>query len=245
MTRLGRRFSASQRKMVCARGQSNSQCLLREGARVNHELQNYFPVLFVLGWLGICTLLAALSGWFRLMASFPNQEEQPILRIRGQSGMMGTGTGVRMRRILTLSVCPSGLRVGIMRLFGPFCRDFFVPWESLSVFESSLFSHVTLQFGNPAVGRLRIPAHTANRLAHGAAERWPEPGLLPEETRPNRLRRLLIQWALFSCLGALFFTFAPMLLAPNASRQPVLVGILLPAVVFGLATIVRFFSQKG
>jgi hypothetical protein len=85
----------------------------------------FFSLFFAGLWLTVTTLLAVLSGWFRLMARFPDQAMEPLLRIRGQSGSMGLGVG--MRGILTLRVCDSGLRVGMTRIFGPFCRDFFVP----------------------------------------------------------------------------------------------------------------------
>ena len=65
------------------------------------------------------------------MEVYPDQSDEPILRLRGQSGTMGLGVG--MNGVLILSVCPTGLRVGMMRVFGPFCRDFFVPWESIAV----------------------------------------------------------------------------------------------------------------
>ncbi|WP_095081571.1 hypothetical protein [Mesorhizobium sophorae] len=98
---------------------------------MNSLFEQNFAVFFPLFWLAITTFLAVLSGWFRLMAKFPNQSEEQLLRIRGQSGSMGLG--VSMQGILALSVCPSGLRVGIMRVFGPFCRDFLVPWEAIRV----------------------------------------------------------------------------------------------------------------
>jgi hypothetical protein len=40
---------------------------------------------------------------------------------------------------LKLSPCSSGLRLGIVRLFGPFCRDFLVPWDEISVVRKDRF----------------------------------------------------------------------------------------------------------
>ena len=107
------------------------------------------------GWLAVTTLLSLLSGWFQLMAKFPNRSDEPILRLRWQSGSM---RGVNMNRILRLSACPTGLRVGMLPLFGPFCRDFFVPWESIVVTRATMFFFpvAKLQFGKPAVGTLTI-----------------------------------------------------------------------------------------
>lgn len=204
----------------------------------------FFPLFFAALWLTITTILAVLSGWFRLMAKFPNQIAEPLLRVRGQSGSMGLG--VSMQGVLTLSVCPLGLRVGIMRLFGPFCRDFFVPWDAISITrKNSLFWRVAkLQFGSPGVGSLTIPAHAANKLARAAMGRWPETGSFPEEKHRDTLRRLLIEWAVTTCVAALFFTIGPMVVAPPGVRPPVVVAILFPGIVFGMFTFVRYVRDR-
>jgi hypothetical protein len=205
----------------------------------------FFPLSFVSLWLTVTTVLAVLSGWFRLMARFPNQTVEPLLRIRGQSGSMGLG--VTMQGILVLSVCPSGLRVGMMRVFGPFCRDFPVPWEAIRVTRKSvLFWPVAkLQFGYPAIGSLTIPAHVANRLARAAMGRWPEAGPFPEEKHRDTLRRLLTQWAAITCIAALFFTLVPLAVAPTGARPPIVVAILFPAIVIGVVTIVRYVRERN
>jgi hypothetical protein len=212
---------------------------------IEPNLAIFLPLFFVALWLTVSTILALLSGWFGLMAKYPDQIVEPILRIRGQSGTMGLG--VAMRGILTLSVCPSGLRVRMMRVFGPFCRDFFVPWESIAVIRKTvLFWPVAkLQFGNPVVGTLRISAHVADRLARAAMGRWPEPGPFPEEKRGDIFRRLLAEWAVVTGFAALFFTLVPLAMAPSGGRPPILLAILFPAIVFGAASIVRFLSRKG
>lgn len=205
----------------------------------------FFPLFFAALWLTVTTILAMSSGWFRLMTRFPNQVAEPLLRIRWQSGFMGRGVG--MRGILTLSVCPSGLRVGIMRVFGPFCRDFFVPWEAISIGRKNvlLWPVAKLQFGSPGVGSLTIPAHIANRLARAATGGWPEIGPFPEERHRDTLRRLLTQWAVITCAAALFFTLVPLVAAPPGARPPIVVAILFPAIVFGAVTIVRYILEKN
>jgi hypothetical protein len=197
------------------------------------------PLFFAAMWLTITTVLALLSGWFRLMAKYPDQSVEPILRLRFQTGKMGL---VGMRSILILSVCPTGLRVGLIRLFGPFCRNFFVPWEHISVVRKTvLFWPVAqLQFGNPVVGTLSIPGREADRIARATKGRWPEPGLFPEETPENTFRRLLGQWAALTSLAALFFILAPRIVAPSEAHPPILLAILFPAIVFGVVFFVRF-----
>lgn len=205
----------------------------------------FFPLFFASLWLTVTTILAALSGWFRLMAKFPNQTVEPLLRIRGQSGSMGLG--VSMRRILILGVCPSGFRVGIMRVFGPFCRDFFVPWDDIMVTRKTilLWSVAKLQFGSPPIGSLTIPAHVANRLARAAMGRWPETGSFPAEKHRDTFRRLLAEWAGITCAAALFFTLVRLTIAPTEGRPPIVVAILFPALVFGVVTIVRYIRERN
>jgi len=212
---------------------------------IEQNIAVFFPLFFASLWLTVTTILAVLSGWFRLMAKFPNQALEPILQVRGQSGSMGLG--VSMRRILSLGVCPSGLRVGIMRVFGPFCQDFFVPWEDIRVTRRTvLFWPIAkLQFGSPAIGSLTISAHVANRLARAAMGRWPETGPFPQERHRDTFRRLLTQWAVMTFAAALFFTLVPLAVAPTGGRPPIVVAILFPAIVFGVITIVRFVRERS
>ena len=71
-----------------------------------------------------------------------------------------------------------------MRLFGPFCRDFLVPWEDISVVRKDrlYMKLVQLSFGWPAIGKLTLSAAVADRLALVAGSRWPETEPVPEET---------------------------------------------------------------
>lgn len=211
---------------------------------VEQHIAAVLPLLFASIWLTVSTILSLLSGWFRLMARFPNLTEAPLLRIRRQSGTMGRG--VSLHGVLTLSVCPSGLRVGMMRLFGPFCRDFFVPWEVISVTrKKNLFrSAAKLRLGRPAIGSLTIPAHVANRLARAAIGLWPETGSFPKESHRDTRRRLVTEWALVAGAAALFFTLAPLVFASPGARPPIVVGILFPALFFGAVTIVRYFRER-
>jgi hypothetical protein len=194
------------------------------------------------GWLAVTTLLSLLSGWFQLMAKFPNRSDEPILRLRWQSGSM---RGVNMNRILRLGACPTGLRVGMLPLFGPFCRDFFVPWESIVVTRATMFFFpvAKLQFGKPAVGTLAIGAHVANRLARAVVGHWPETGPIPIETRRHLARRLAKEWAIGTTLAALFFASASVMLAPNG--LPIVVAILFPAIVLGFVALVRYVLERA
>jgi len=195
-------------------------------------------------WLAITTTLGIFSGWFLLMWKYPDRkEETALLQLKRQSGSMGLG--VAMQSILNISVCPSGLRVGIMRIFGPFCRNVLVPWEVITVERKNWwFSRVaTLRFGNPVVGRLSIPAHLADRLARAALAQWPEPGPFPRETNQQVLVSVAKEWAGLTILVALFFTVVPRLMAPKDASLPLSFSVLLPAVAFGIAALFEYFNR--
>jgi hypothetical protein len=204
-----------------------------------------FPLFFVALWLAITALLALPSGWLRLRAKFPDQKAKPALRLSCQSGTMGSG--VHIRGALNLSVCSSGLRIGVMRLFGPFCRDFFVPWESIGITRRKglLGPVVDLQFGNPVVGTLSISGNTADRLAAAAAGRWPESPPFFSESARHQFRRLLPAWALASGCAAISFVIVSLVVAPASARPPIAIAILLPAIFFGLVWMVRFFRTTN
>jgi hypothetical protein len=218
-----------------------------KGFKLIDLIQQNTAVSFCLMWLVVTTGLSVLSGWFRLMLKFPNRDEAALQQIRMIGGTMGLGVG--LRGILTLSACPSGLRVGMLRLFGPFCRDFFVPWESIAVTrEASVFSPgVKLHFGNPVVGTLCIDPDVATQLSIAASGRW-KTGSGLEEGRQGRrgfVRRLLTQWAMFSGAWALFCVFASLVSGPGGNHPPLLVEILFPTILFAVINVVRFLADAA
>jgi hypothetical protein len=204
----------------------------------------YFLMAFPLLWFAVTMLLSVLSGWFGLMERYPNRAEDALTVLANQSGSLGA---VSMRSILKLSVCPSGLRVGIMRIFGPYCRDFFVPWNEITVGRGDrLFWKVAkLSFGQPPVGNLTVLAEVADRIAREAGNHWPEPGSFPEETGSQAFSRIAKRWVAMTSLAAAFFIVAPRLVTPNeAARPPIIVAILFPAIVFGIGAMVQHLRRR-
>lgn len=132
-----------------------------------------FPVFFVGMWLLVTTILSAVSGWKGLESRFPDRDDEVLATFRMASGLM---RGVGMNNVLTLTACRTGLRVAMWKLFAPFDRPFFVPWEQLVVERRDgwLQKRAVLAFGAPPVGRLDIAGHLADRLAAAAQGRWPE-----------------------------------------------------------------------
>lgn len=202
-----------------------------------------FLVLVPLVWLTAMTFLGWTSGWFALMERYPDHAEPPILTLKGRSGSLGW---VGMNNILQLDVCLSGLRVGMPRLFAPFCRPFLVPWREIHVRRTVRFFMpvAKLSFGQPAEGALTLSAALADRLAIAAGTRWPEPGSFSAETPVAARTRVLKQWLVLTALGSAFFIAVPRLVSPIAGGYPpVALAIALPAVVFGVAALIEYLRR--
>jgi hypothetical protein len=207
-------------------------------------IMSIFPVFFIGLWLLMTIVFGLMSGWYGLMSRFPNRPETPIRRFKNLSGSMGAG--VNMSGILKISVCPSGLRIGIWRIFGPFCRDFFVPWSQLRVIRRNriLWQVAELNFGSSRAGRLKIEGYMANRLARAAAERWPEAGSFPPESAGQAFFGVFIQWLAVTTFAGLFFFLAPRLAGGSETTfPPIWIGFLFPAIVFGIYSLPRFFAR--
>lgn len=206
-----------------------------------------FPVFFVGMWLLVTYLLGHMSGWFRLMAAYPDRQEEPLQRFRGQSGVMGGGFpgGVAMNGILNLSPCPGGLRVGVMKIFGLFQRDFFVLWPEVAITRGkTLFLETAhLTFGDPPHGRLRISGKLADRIAPHAQGPWRGQIVGSVEAPRSGLGGVLIGWALVTAVLAAIALALPML-HPTGKGPPLAVMVLFPSAVIGLALLYRYFARR-
>ena len=138
-----------------------------------------FITFFSAMWLGVTGLLGLLSGWFRLQKAFPDQiEQQPLQQLRGQTGMMGGPAfmPVNFKHCLRLDICPTGLRVAVFKLLGPFQHPFFVPWSSITP-ERGRFLFGTcyrLNFGTPAIGALSLHTGVVQKIAATGRLRLPD-----------------------------------------------------------------------
>jgi hypothetical protein len=204
----------------------------------------YFVICFPLFWFAVTLLLSFMSGWYGLMERYPDHGEAALAVLANQSGSLGA---VSMRGILKLSVCPSGLRIGIMRIFGPFCRDFFVPWSEITITRGDLFfwKVAKLSFGQPPIGKLTVFADVADRMACAAGDHWPEAGDFPEQTPDKALSRIAKQWLLMTALASAFFIVVPWLVSPKwTAKPPIAAAILFPAVVFGIVAAVQYLRRQ-
>jgi hypothetical protein len=203
-----------------------------------------FPLFFAAMWLAVTSLLALMSGWFELQSRFPDRTEAPIRRWSMASGSLGGLASYRS--CLVLDVCPSGLRVGVWRLFGPFCRAFFVPWSDLKVERGALSTRLVIgsgALGDRPAGVLRVSDVLASELAAAAGGSWPQGyGAVAELSPWDVAGKLALQWVLISAAAALFFTFAPRLFGSNAQGPPTAVAILFPTLFFGAVALFRFLA---
>lgn len=199
-----------------------------------------FPVFFVAMWMVVTTLLGTMSGWYALQRAFPDRQELARLTLRMRSGRMGLG--VNMGGILTLAACPTGLRVGIFRLFGPFQRPFLVPWEQIQVERRTSFFLVQarLGFGRPEVGTLTIDARLWQRLAAESTLRAALPEVAPTSVKRAGLG-FLVLWLAITAFAATFF-YLTSRGWPNGG-VPLGICIAFPGTFFGIAMLIRFLRQ--
>jgi len=217
---------------------------------LTHDLQDFpgiwFPVYLILLWLVGTTSLGWLSGWYRLMQSYPDRVEPTLLKLTQLSGTLGR---VSMGGILNISVCPSGLRFGMMRIFGPFCREFFVPWDQIQIVRKEEFFYrmAVISFGRPVLSKLKLSANLADRLALAANGEWPEPGPFKPEPINMALSRVGKQWLVSTAFVSTFFFVGSRVLPHRGEGIPIVVAILFPASVFGLGALFRCFQiwRKG
>jgi hypothetical protein len=132
-------------------------------------------------------------------------------------------------------------------MFGIFCRDFFVPWDAISVSRKVRFLRIvaTISCGRPAVGNLTLSAEMADRIARAAGGLWPELGPFPAETSSPARSRALKQWVATATFAAAFFMIVPRLMTPHsAGTPPIIVAVLFPATVFGGGGLIQYLRRE-
>jgi hypothetical protein len=176
-----------------------------------------FPVVFIGMWFFVTTTLAKKSGWYALAKRYPDRMEPAIRKLRFQSGWVGS---VSMSGILRLEACSSGLRVGIWKIFGPFSRDFFVPWSDVHVERTRRFIWNVAKLNFDEIGTLILFDYAANRLARSSSGHWPEAGSFQKDNYLEATVQAAKVWLVGVIFVAGFFTLAPLLL--TGGKQPFL-----------------------
>jgi hypothetical protein len=208
------------------------------GENTLHWFPYAFPFFFVGMWLLVTFMLGSMSGWFGLQQWYADDgSEEPLLRLRSQSGSMGMG--VALNGCLKLSAYRSGLGIGIWRIFGVFQKPLKVPWNEIEAEPSSSFflPMVKLQLGKPSNGTLKISARSWARLVAAAkpVATVPLPDVPPVD-RAATARAMIIQWLVMSALFGSFFYLSSR--SRPGGFSPML-ALVVPAFL-GIAMLVRF-----
>ena len=202
-----------------------------------------FPVAFAAFWVFVTNRLAQKAGWYALELQYPNRYETPVRRLRFQSGWLGS---VSMSSILRLEACPSGLRVGILKLFGPFCRDFLVPWNEIKVERNRrLFWKVAVLDLGAGSGRLTLYDFTANQLARSVPEYWPEKMPFQPDTVLVAAMSAIKAWLIGMAFIGVFFVFVYSIQQGHQPQPFPWEAVLLFAGVFGIASFRIFLSRRA
>jgi hypothetical protein len=113
-------------------------------------------------------------GWYAMAREYPDRAEEPLLTVRKLRPFAIRGEW-RLSGTLTISACPSGLRIGWRRLLDPRLGNIFVPWNEISVTRYRPFlcsgPAAALRFRE---GSLAIPASVADQLRLSTSGTWPE-----------------------------------------------------------------------
>jgi hypothetical protein len=211
-------------------------------ATLLHNLPIAAPFLAVGLWIAMGALMGAQSGWFGLARRFRDRSDPAIATFRYCSAWFGRTFA--FNGVLNFSVCRTGLRVGIVRAFGPFSNDFFVPWDEITITRGRqwLGPAVRLQLADAASLSLR-PA-LANDLARAAGDHWPEPGPFPAPTQATIAGGVLREWLLYTAIGSAILIAIPRVLAPHESSRP-LYAIGAAAVLAGIGAVIEYGLRSG
>lgn len=206
-----------------------------------------FPFFFVGMWLLVTTILGFMSGWFGLQQWYADDgTEEPLLRLGGQSGSMGAG--VALSGILKLRAYPSGLGVGIWRVFGPFQKPLKIPWNEIEAENSSSFflPMMKLRLGKPANGSLKISARSWARLVDAVSQTDRRRAQMPAVTRVSRrstAKAMFVQWLAITSLAGAFLYFTSRSYGSQAA-VPLTVCIVFLAAVFGIGQLIRYARES-
>ena len=201
------------------------------------------PFALVGLWIGMGALMGLQSGWYGLARRFPDRSDPAVATFKYRSGWFKAA--IAFNGILNLSVCRTGLRVGVVRIFGPFSKDFFVPWDEVTVTRGRQWLQPSARLQLAEAGSLSVRAPLANMLAVAAGERWPEPGPFPTETRAALPRGILTEWAIYTGIGAVLLIVIPHAISRHGPWPPLPFVIGVPAVMSGIGAAIEFMLRSG
>jgi hypothetical protein len=131
-----------------------------------------FPVLFVLGWVGVCHLIASLSGWKELASIYPATTGFVGTRYRFQSARMRAG--MNYNNSLTVGTDVYALYISVLSLLrighSPLC----IPWSEIFASHKKGFfgKTATLEFRRCPSVHIIIGERLSRKLVEGSARQF-------------------------------------------------------------------------
>ncbi|WP_108787493.1 hypothetical protein [Erythrobacter sp. Alg231-14] len=134
-----------------------------------------FPFFFFAMWIVTTALLPRISGWARLEDELPDRPDPAHAKLRFEAFYLGRGKlGVSYRGCVTFEVCQTGLRVRVWKLFAPFSRPIFIPWNAVETeFAKVFFVQATrMKIGQGGEFWMTIPLRSAHNIARASGGRF-------------------------------------------------------------------------
>ena len=130
-----------------------------------------FPLLFIVGWILLCKLLAHLAGWTELASLYP--ETMPFAGDKWQMQSMRMDW-VNYNNCITFGANWSGIYLSMLFLLRPGHSNLVIPWSAITGREQSgVFSNVVaLTIRGPKDRTITISRKLADRLEANAAGVW-------------------------------------------------------------------------
>jgi len=201
------------------------------------------PFALVGLWIGMGALMAWQSGWYDLARRFPDRTDPGVETFKFRSGWFKAG--IAFNGILKFEVCRTGLRVSVIRIFGPFSKNFFVPWDEITVTRGQQWLRPAARLQLADAGSLSLLASLADALARAAGDRWPETGPVPPANATSITRGILTEWAVYTAIGAALLVVVPHVLSPRGPWPPPPFVIGVPAVFSGIGALIEFMLRGG
>ncbi len=97
---------------------------------IDPSKSHYFPILFIILWIGICFLLSLISGWWALSKNYRANYPFSGKKLRMKSATMRWGTNYG--GCLTIGANREGLYLAIFPIFRINHPPLFIPWNDIS-----------------------------------------------------------------------------------------------------------------
>jgi hypothetical protein len=142
----------------------------------------FFPLVFVLWWMFVISLVSYISGWKRLSRDYHSDEpfDGRMLRMRSVSMRWASNYG----NCVNIGVNEKGLYLSVFFIFRPCHPPLLIPWEGISVKEmKSFFSGKATQFSFakcPGI-TVTVSRKTAESLRELSPASWPSGSEEPAE----------------------------------------------------------------